>query len=291
MAIEEKIDLIISGAAMESEDGYELSYILESLSGFEKLVEKTYLFIEHKTRMNEEDKENLTMRIKNFEHGSFRAELIVQIRNNAIPLFIAAADNSPYIWSMIKNSFNYIKNLVTIRSKGDEPEMTRTGDGNIEVKNIGNNNEVTINVYPSYVETLSKDLSVPFTEIAKNVDGENIESIGFSSGENEELNFTLEDRELFKSRTLLDEQEVILDGEITVSNANSYSGKIEIFENDSDVPIGEYPFDMEKNVRNRNFLKENYLRSKQFICQRKIKIDPSKNIYGDVVEIRILGIA
>lgn len=290
MAIDEKIDFIISGTSMESKEGYELSYILESLSGFEKLVEKTYLFIEHKNRMNKEDKENLVLRIKKFEHGSFKAELLVQIKNNAIPLFILAADNSPYIWSMIKNSYNYIKNIVTIRANGDELVVTRAGDGNIEVKTIGDNNQVTVNVYPQYVEPLSKELSVPLTKISKNIDGEKIESIGFYSGDGGDLYLTSEDRELFKSRTLLDEQNIILDGEITVSNANSYSGKIKIFENDFDVPIGEYPFDMEKSVRNRNFLQDNYLRSRRFKCQRKVKIDPSKNIYGDVVEIRIVDI-
>ncbi len=82
----QKITFKIAGNELQKEEGYNLRFILESLSSFETLLDKTYLHFENKSRMSENDKENLSIRLVEVREGSFIADLVIQMRDLALPI-------------------------------------------------------------------------------------------------------------------------------------------------------------------------------------------------------------
>ncbi|EGP6996072.1 hypothetical protein I0K41_003070, partial [Listeria monocytogenes] len=59
----ESITFKITGDDMVKETGYSLDKVLESLTSFENLVNKTYLHFNNKKRFTKEDREQLTIKI------------------------------------------------------------------------------------------------------------------------------------------------------------------------------------------------------------------------------------
>lgn len=74
---EKRIALHISGEAMDDDKGYELKYLIKSLQSFEKISEKTYLFLINESRMTAENANDFKVYISDIRPGSFKADVIL----------------------------------------------------------------------------------------------------------------------------------------------------------------------------------------------------------------------
>ena len=285
----QKITFKIAGNELQKEEGYNLRFILESLSSFETLLDKTYLHFENKSRMSENDKENLSIRLVEVREGSFIADLVIQMRDLALPIAPLVAENSEHIWNAVKTSYSYIKTVLKAREEGKEVElnMDNTQQG-IQVVNTGSGN-VTININPE-IPPLASKLAPTFSDMAKKVDGENVSSIQFSSEDHVEVTFTEEEKVLFKKRNYLDETVFELSGKITGSYFSSLSGQIQILENQHGIPAGVYRFKATENFRDEDQWKSMYLEEKRYSCQKRISLDPTKGFEEKVEELQILAV-
>lgn len=285
----QKITFKIAGNELQKEEGYNLRFILESLSSFETLLDKTYLHFENKSRMSENDKENLSVRLVEVREGSFIADLIVQMKDLALPIAPLVAENPAYIWNAVKASYTYIKTVLKAREEGKEVElnMDSTQQG-IQVVNTGSGN-VTININPD-IPPLAAKLAPTFSEIAKKVDGDNVSSIQFSSDDQVDVTFTEEEKVLFKKRNYLDETVFDLRGKITGSYFSSLSGQIQILENEQGIPVGVYRFKATENFRDEDQWRSMYLKEKRYSCQKRISLDPTKGFEEKIEELQILAV-
>jgi len=281
--MDEKITITISGTAMDANLGYELRYLLNFLTSIENLIEKTYLYSYDKTRMTEEDYQNLKVIMSKTRVGSFEADIFIQLQQTVIALMPLLANDGIAIWEIIKQSYEYLKLVIDTRKEGKEVEITQDGDGIIVT---GNNNNITIN---KHVPDLSKDLSPTFSQMANNIDGDKIKQVNFSSTKDKNFELTEEDRERFKSKTLLFEEIITVDGEIVASDFERYRGNIKVFP-DQELPSEVFAFEVTNEIKDKQIFKNSYLSNVRVKCQQRVKIDPTKEEMTKTIGLKILDI-
>lgn len=288
---DKKLTLTISGPAMEVDGGFELNYLTDTLESFEKIIEKTYLYSSGKTRMSEEDRDTLKIILKNPSEGSFVADIAIQIHDLTLALTPLIAQNGPTIWTAVKKTYEYLKLVIDSKKKGETPMIQNSGDGNIIVQIIGDNNSVTNHQFPDYVEGLGERLSPEFEKITRNMDEEKIENIDFIDNQsNESISLDIEDKQRFQTSMANTEETFELKGQITIANSNSYTGKIDIYKNDYEIDPGEYPFTVDKSLSNRDFFRTKYLIVEEYICQLRLRVDLSKGLENIINNIHIISI-
>lgn len=281
--IDEKITITISGKAMDAQLGYELRYLLNYLSSVENLVEKTYLFSSEKSRMSDEDYQNLKVIMSNTREACFETDVYIQLKQTAIALIPLIAKDGKSIWEIIKQSYEYLKLVIDTRKEGKEVEIKQEGDGIIVT---GNNNHITIN---KHVPEISKSLSPTFSKMARSIDGDNIRQVGFSSSQDADFNLTEEDKERFKSKTLLYEEVLTIKGEIVASDFERHKGNIKVFEG-QELLNDTYSFEVADEIKEKQIFKDSYLSSVKIKCQQRVKIDPAKEEMTKTIGLKVLDI-
>lgn len=282
---EKRIALHISGEAMDDDKGYELKYLIKSLQSFEKISEKTYLFLINESRMTAENANDFKVYISDIRPGSFKADVILFCQTYILPLVPIVGDHGDLIWECILNSFDFLKKVSAAKKEGKSVHIENNGDKAIVF--VNNGNDVTINnyEYPSYVSELGEHLAPHFTELAKVINPK-IESVNFGSDVGD-LTLDSNNADLFKKRSYLTEENFEIVGEITVLNSHSYTGKIKISDNQS-FDEGEYSFEVAKDLRFPEFLQSGVLHKVSYICCKKIVFDPTSPLSEKIVGVKIL---
>ncbi|MFL0312257.1 hypothetical protein ACJI92_02305 [Streptococcus pyogenes] len=282
---EKRIALHISGEAMDDDKGYELKYLIKSLQSFEKISEKTYLFLINESRMTAENANDFKVYISDIRPGSFKADVILFCKTYILPLVPIVGDHGDLVWECILNSFDFLKKVSAAKKEGKSVHIENNGDKAIVIVNNGNN--VTINnyEYPSYVPELGSHLAPHFAELAKVINPK-IESVNFGSDVGD-LTLDSNNADLFKKRSYLTEENFEIVGEITVLNSHSYTGKIKISDNQS-FDEGEYSFEVAKDLRFPEFLQSGVLHKVSYICCKKIVFDPTSPLSEKIVGVKIL---
>ena len=279
----------VEGKAVSSSNGYELRYLLKTLSCLEDVADRTYLYAVGKNRMASKEKGNFKIIIHNIQEGSFMANLQFVLNDIVLPVTPFLLEHAGDIWTMLKYAYDFIKVKLTATREGNAVTMNTTGDGNVVLNVSGNNNAVY--VFPQGIPELAQNILPAVSELAKSVDGENIEHLTLGDAEPETISIDEADKELFESRNYFWERDVFLSGKIDVANANNFRGKVHIFSNGYGVEVGEYPFSLDETVRNTEFLKACYLEPREYRCRVKINFNPSKSLEEEIVELVIMGIA
>lgn len=282
---EKRIALHISGEAMDDDKGYELKYLIKSLQSFEKISEKTYLFLINESRMTAENANDFKVYISDIRPGSFKADVILFCQTYILPLVPIVGDHGDLIWECILNSFDFLKKVSAAKKEGKTVHIENNGDKAIVF--VNNGNDVTINnyEYPGYVSELGEHLAPHFTELAKVINPK-IESVNFGSDVGD-LTLDSNNADLFKKRSYLTEENFEIVGEITVLNSHSYTGKIKISDNQS-FDEGEYSFEVAKDLRFPEFLQSGVLHKVSYICCKKIVFDPTSPLSEKIVGVKIL---
>lgn len=279
----------ISGPAMEIDDGYDLKYLVDTLNGFENIIEKTYLFSVGKTRMNVEDRENLKVILKNPTKGSFEAEIGIQVIDLTLALAPMIAQNGTAIWGAIKNTYEYLTLIIDSKKKG-EKIMIENGEGGIIQIINGNDNTATAE-FPSYVEGLAEKIAPEFEKMTKNIDKDKIEAISITDkSTNKNIVLDDSDKKRFTTENFLTEDLYTIKGQITISNSNSFTGKIYIYENDYGIHPDEYNFTVDPHLANKDFLRENFLTDEKYICRLKLRTEPSNIYEEELVGVNITSV-
>lgn len=285
--IDQTLSLSISGPAMDIEGGYELNYLTDTLNGFESIVEKTYLFSTGRSRMNEDDRENLKIVLKNPRKGSFQADIIIQLYDLSLALVPYAIENGPAIWTAIKNTYEYLKLVIDTKKKGKEISVSNNGDG-VQVVVIGNENSTY--TFPPYVTGLAEKIAPEIEKITSNIDDDKIDKVSFEDEQTDEtIELSSEDKERFATKTYLTPELYTLSGQITVSNSKTFSGRILIYENEYDIEPGEYPFTVDPPLANKTFFKEKFLINENYICRLKTRLEPAKGLEEVIIGINLVS--
>lgn len=262
------VSVHISGKEMDISEGYNLKYLVDCLHSFERLSEKTYLYLVNKDKFGKREANDFGIYIKNIRKGSFKADLWINFQTYLLPLIPFIGEHGDIIWNCMLNTFDYLKTISEAKQQGKIVTIENVGDRTQVI--VGDNN--VVNIYPNYVPELSSKLSKEFAEIAKNMDG-NIDSVSFTHQTDGNLVINGENKDLFKEKEfLLSEEEIIL-GSITVLNSHNNTGKIDVLK--GDIPKGEYKFEVQKDIRYPEYLASSMKKEVQYRCYVKMKYDPS----------------
>lgn len=279
-----KVTIRISGKAMNETNGYELKYLIKSLDSFSKLSEKTYLHMISKDRLKKNERGNFALYIDNFQHGSFLADLVIVMNSYALPLL----ENGLTIWDAITTVYDFIKTISSAKEEGKSVSIENVGDSSIAVAISDNSSvgDITINhyYYPEYVKELSPKLAPSFSKLVHSVD-ENIDEISFDSSDGRGFKVSEKDRKIFDKKEFLSSEEKIFSGTITVLNSHDNTGKIQI-ESD-EIPLGEYKFDVQRQIRFPEYLSSAMRKKLKYRCYCKVSFDPS-TLKEQIIGIRII---
>lgn len=291
---DEYISLRVSGNQMTKSEGYKLEYVLTSLNSTESMIKKSYLHIKGGTRFTKEDKQYLDLKIMEFKEGSLIYDLMAVYSDVIIPTIPVIAGNKELIWSSIKASYEFLKTKISAAKEGKElvvSQTTDTGGANVSIQNI-TDSTVEVNIYPG-IDKLANNLAPDFYNLAKKVDGEQLESIEFTNTvNNEQIYLTTEDRELFSKSTYTEDSIVKVSGKVYGSDYISKTGKIEIIEtSDPNLVCGKtYPFKGENKLGTEGTWKQMYLEKQTYFCKKRIEINTTKDPIINVLELIIVGI-
>ena len=265
----------ISGEGFDPKTGYNLKYLLSSLNSVQNIVEKTYTFVSDKERFTNADEDNLKIKIKNIEPGSFQADLQILMGTVILPLTPLLQLNNPkQLWNLITECYKYVHN----------------SDGTINVINEGSGD---VNVYPAIVPELSKKLSPSFNElnglISKKGSVNDI-SIYDSQDENKIIQVNQDTSKYFVKQTSIQDEIQIVSGVIYKVDATKFTGNINIKDGNELIRPGRYKFSfIDKDEFTVDDIKDILMTETRFKCLAKTKLDPS-NLKEDVFEIKIVKI-
>lgn len=287
----ENVNMRISGKKMNKSDGYDLPKVIESLDSFANLVTKAYLFSNDKQRFTKEDKDKFSIKLIDVHEGSFISEMQIVYTTTILPAIPMVIENRQVIIDAVKVCYEFLKEKSKVEKEGKILEVNQTSEANgINVVNNGNGN-VTINVNPG-IPQMSQDIAPAIKRMAETVDGKEIESLiitdDFEHDDNP-IKITKEDKEIFSSRTFVDETRITFFGKIIDGNFHNQSGRLEVIDcNDDRLTIGDiYPFSVKENLQAEEVWKQMFLESKPYYGFVRVNFNPISNPSIKVIEIII----
>lgn len=280
--VSESITFRITGDDMVKEKGYSLDKVLESLSSFENLVNKTYLHVNNKQRFTKEDRENFTIKLNEVKEGSFFSELSIIYKTAIVPLVPIAINHGEFVVKSIKHAYDFLKIKATADKEGKQVEINLNPEaGAVSVVTDGDNNTNNIIVIntPEGIPELSKALAPTIKKMSSTVDGESVKSISIGDDDKENIEITTDEKELFSSNTMITEQPISIFGKVISGNYKNQTGTIEIAEcGDERLTVGEtYSFQVDGDLHAEEKWKEMFLEIRPYYCKLRISYDMSKD--------------
>lgn len=225
--------------------------------------------------MTSDDREKIKIIIDEPKKGSFEANIFIQLIDNILAVSPLLAENGIAIWEYITQAYEYLKLFIDTRKKGKEVTVPQDDNHNIIV--TGDSNQITVN---NQVPELAKNLSPHMSNMAQNIDDDNISEVNLYSADDEGFNLTIEDKERFKSKTFLNSEYIEYKGKIVSSDSKRHKGEIETKE-------GLYTFFVHDSIASESFHDDVYLKNVKFKCHEKIKIDPSLEEMEKILSIEV----
>lgn len=289
----ELIKFRIAGSEFNKDDGYNLKYVLDSLSVVESVIEKTYTYVQGKERFTKADEDNMKVKLAEVSEGSFRADLVIFLQNVALPLAPMFTFQDPKeMWGLAVSCFKYLKQVFKAKEKGEKLQMeVRDNDNSVVIINTGNGD---VTAYPAIVPALAKDLSPYFTRLGNMVteDGK-VSSISVGSNGSEKddkIELDVQNKNLFKKRNYLDDEIITVEGVIFKIDVDKYTGTLNIYDGIDNIKPGKYNFSfIDPDSIDINEIRESLKSFRTFRCMKSIRFNPA-NMTEEVIELKIVSI-
>lgn len=286
----ESQNITIKLVGKEFENEKNIFLLVESLMNFNKVIEKSYLAISGRRRMNERDRELFQLRAKEFKDGSLIIELgmyVVALTQSS--LFNSLALNPKDIWTLVQDGYNYLKAVLSANANGNPVSVT--GDNNMIILVNGNDNymEFRPEVIP-YIQMAEAN----FEKLAKLINPEKgIDEITLKNNslvEKNEIKFGREEREMFEKKTQLENEVVELKATIFRLDAEECKGKLRVLDSkdDSIKTNNEYRFDFLQKPT-KSVLSEVFLKEVRIYALKETYFDPIR-LTKAVSKLRIINI-
>lgn len=286
--LQKRLVFHMSGEYFENER-YDLKKLLKGLEAVEALLEKTYVHISGKERFTDSDEKNFKITISDVRPGSFKATLDIIMNSVVLPLFpLLTAQEPKDIWNLLKESYGYLKVILSAKKEGKTVELKNDGNGNTNVIVSGNNNVITVN---EIVPDLSRKLSSTFGELNKVANSAGVNSIEFGDQENgDSILLNNATKDIFEKRTILESKIYEFEGSIYSIDTFKYKGKLRVTSGNKQIPNGDYKFVfIDGDEVSIQKIRESLRSSKKFKCLRRIQFNPD-NLKETIVELKIIEI-
>lgn len=265
--------------------------LVESLMNFNKVLEKSYLAISGRRRMNERDREFFQLRAKEFKDGSLVIDIGMYVMAmTQSSLFNSLALTPKDIWTLVQDGYNYLKAVLSANANGNPVSVT--GDNNMIILINGNDNymEFRPEVIP-YIRMAEANLEklAKLSNPEKGVDEIILKNT--SLVEKNEIKFGREEREMFEKKTQLENEIVELKVTIFRLDAEKCNGRLRVLDSEDDsIEINkEYMFDFLQKPT-RSVLSEVFLKEVKIYALKETYFDPI-SLTKAVSKLRIINVA
>ncbi len=284
-------NIVIRMSGREFEKEKNLYLMVEALSNINRVFEKSYLTISNKKRMTEKDREVFQLKAKEFKEGSLIIELGMYITALTQSSLLNVLTLSPKdIWTLIKDGYNYLKTVLKANSEGVPIRLE--GDNNMILLITGNNN--TVEFRPEVIPYL-KMAEPNFERVSKLVNPEKgVDEFSLSNLNTDtesKLIFSTKERDLFETKTKLENEIIILKGKIFNLNANDCIGELEVLESE-DISLQNMKkckFDFVKKPQEQDFLSDIFLKEVTIYALKETYFNPV-SLTKDIKKISIINI-
>ncbi|MFW9878740.1 MAG: hypothetical protein ACFFG0_37150 [Candidatus Thorarchaeota archaeon] len=232
----DKFDVTIEIKGPELDRAFPLLEVTTIFQEFHYFIDKAYLSTTGTARMTRTERLKYAILAKEFRRGSLFADLQIGFFTGS--LLPGVVGLSPWnLWEVAKNSYEYLKMLMSLRSEGKEPKINIEGDNYAPVLNIENS---TIIVNKPVHETA--DRAEPhIKKLTSSIKPGNIDSIALQDKSGEGFVLTEKEKKLFNPHTRIDKEPVSLRCNIYRYDKEANTGKLRVFEGQT-VPGGDYKF-------------------------------------------------
>lgn len=287
--IDQSLKIELAGSEFDEEKN--LYLMIEALNNLNRVFEKSYLTINNKKRMSEKDREVFKLKARDFKEGSLVIELGMYVSALTQSSMFSTLTLSPTdIWILVKDGYSYLKHVLKAHSKGQPIELK--GDNNMLVVVTGDNNDVEF--HPEVITYL--DSAEPnFERLSKLVDPtRGVDGFSLSNTDRKEVNavtFGEEEKELFESKTRIENEIIRIKAKIFSLNANDCTGELEVLESsDSDVKVDSLcKFDFVDKNKEDDFLAEIYLKEVRVFALKETTFNPV-TLNKDIKKLSIVNI-
>jgi len=219
------------------EDGIPLLEVVTTLQEFHSIVDRAYSAGLNIPKLNKKNREQYRIIARQFQRGSFEADLLFTIASSAQLLFPNLQQfGSKELWEIVKSAFTFLKTLITARSNGIEPTINIEGHGNTVIVLKDNVIDVSKIVYNA------ADMSEPhYKKLTSVIENGKINSIVGVDSRGEGISLTENEKKLFNPKIAVEKDVVAVRCSIFRFDKEANTGKLRIPEGEPISP-GEYNF-------------------------------------------------
>jgi hypothetical protein len=227
MPIATKITFQMDGP--EFSEGVPILKVVDALKDFHSTVDKGYLALIGKSKLTQRDRTIYTLSATRIGIGSFYSDISIIVPATYLAMGLVPPGTSPgQVWEVVKNAFEFLKTLASLRRDGKEPAIEITSaqeSGALMV--VGDHNNITVN---QTVFTAADRGERHIKSLARLVDGEHVETLSALDASQEGIKLLPEDNGLFNPATAVEDKSVKLVVKIYRLDVESKSGRLRILD-------------------------------------------------------------
>ena len=227
-------------------DRIPLYELIESLREYLYIIDRSYLTLTGSKRLSKKERDKYKIVAYNFKPGSLHIDLAIELYELVQQLFpFMLPVGATGLWTLAKQSYDFVKVLTELRSKGHEPVVKE--DNSIQSFIIGDNNHIIVN--PTISINADK-IEESISKIAGLIRPGAIDQLSLKDPEQNGISITEEEKSLFNPETTISENAQTIVANIYKLDVESRSGKLHIIEGMEprdiafqiigDQPIGPY---------------------------------------------------
>lgn len=207
-------------------DRIPLYELIGTLKEYLNIVDRSYLTVTGNKRLSRKERDKYKLVAYNFKPGSLHIDLAIELFEQVQQIFpLTMPAGAAGLWSIAKQSYNFVKLVTELRFKGDEPAIQE--DNSVQSFIIGDNNKIIVN--PTISITADR-IEESVGKIAGHINPGSIDQVVLKAPEDEGISITEEEKTLFNPETTISEDTEIITANIYRLDIESRKGKLHILE-------------------------------------------------------------
>jgi len=216
--------------------GMPLPLALSALHEVQAIFDKTYLVLSGGKKITKKDREQFYLKTFNIHHGSLETDLQIIYDVAQFTLPSIAAYGAQDVWSLTQQSWEFLKYIYGLASKGEKPVYEARDDSTINVYNGDN-----MKVFNGPVYNIGKIAVNNWRALNHKLQEGKVENYSMGTESSPEIYLGSNDKGLFDIPTHIDKNPIEITCDIYDFNKRKNIGKLTVTE-PCEVLEGDYAF-------------------------------------------------
>ena len=259
-----------------------LHLVIESLSNFQSIVDKTYLGLKgSKQRISKKERQFFQIQASSFEKGSLIINFDIFFAATQFSLPFMTTLGPQNVWDYTRESFNFLKLIYGAAQRDVQPNYSFENNSDFNV-HVGDNHYH----FHGPVYQIGESAQNNYRKLA-HLTGLGVSSIKAGPADNPEIALGPDDENLFDLPSQIDQKPITVNCEIFDFNKFGNNGKLLVGESQA-VPEGEYKFTIWGDQDNVNYIYSTLRPQVTISCLKERRLNPFE---GEAVfKLHITGV-